>query len=247
MTRTALWSDIAATLRAEIAAGHYAPGDRIPTEAALATRFGVNRHTLRRALAGLAQDGIVYARRGAGVFVAARPTDYPLGRRVRFHQNLTAAGRVPGRRILSLTTRAADTAEAQALQLDPGAPVHVAEGLSLADGQPVALFRSVFPADRLPDLPQHLATEGSVTRALALAGVGDYVRAWTRLTATAATPAQGAHLHLSEGAPLLRSVGMNADLDGLAVEYGTTWFAGERVTLTISAEASPQQGKMSQD
>lgn len=247
MTRTALWSDIAATLRAEIAAGHYAPGDQIPTEASLAARFGVNRHTLRRALAALAAEGIVHARRGAGVFVTATPTDYPLGRRVRFHQNLMAAGRVPGRQILSLTTRAADRPEAQALRLQPGAPVHVVAGLSLADDLPVALFRSVFPAARLPDLPSHLAREGSVTRALALAGVADYVRSETRLTATAATAAQATHLRLAEGAPLLRSLAVNTDLDGLPVEYGTTWFAGERVTLTISGEDSASQAILSQD
>ena len=37
----------------------------------------------------------MHSRRGAGVFVTARPTDYPLGRRVRFHQNVLAAGQTP--------------------------------------------------------------------------------------------------------------------------------------------------------
>ena len=245
MTRAALWSDIAATLRDQIGRGHYAPGDRIPTEAALAARFDVNRHTVRRALADLAAAGIVQARRGAGVFVTARPTEYPLGRRVRFHQNLVAAGRVPGRHILSLIQRAADRTEGEALQIAPGGPVHVAEGLSLADGQPIALFQSVFPAVRLPDLAAHLAVERSVTRALLLSGVPDYVRTWTRLTATIATATQAAHLRLPEGAALLRSVSLNADMGGNAVEYGTTWFSGDRVTLTISGDDPPPAGSVS--
>ncbi|MFN3294181.1 MAG: GntR family transcriptional regulator, partial [Gemmobacter sp.] len=79
MPRAALWTAIAETLRGEIAQGLYPPGARLPTEAALSARFGVNRHTVRHALAALAQDGTVHARRGAGVFVTARPTDYPLG------------------------------------------------------------------------------------------------------------------------------------------------------------------------
>ena len=108
MTRKPIWSAIADTLTAEIGAGHYRPGDKLPTEAALSARFGVNRHTVRHALASLAEAGLVHSRRGAGVFVAQRPTDYPLGRRVRFHQNVLAAGQTPSRRITREETRPCD-------------------------------------------------------------------------------------------------------------------------------------------
>ena len=83
--RTPVWQAIAASLRAEISEGRRAPGDKLPTEAQLAARFGVNRHTVRHALAHLVEAGLVRTRRGSGAFVAARPTDYPIGRRVRFH------------------------------------------------------------------------------------------------------------------------------------------------------------------
>ena len=236
MSRTPIWSSIAATLTAEIAAGQYPPAARLPTEAALAARFGVNRHTVRRALAHLAEAGIVRSRRGSGVFVAAAPTDYPLGRRVRFHQNLRAAGRIPGRRVLALETRAADAEEAAALKIARGAMVHVCDGLSTADEVPIAVFRSVFPAARLPGIPDHLARLGSVTAALAACGVADYVRAWTRLSAEAASAVQAQHLRLAEGAPVLKSLSVNAALDGTPVEFGRTWFAGDRVTLSLSGD-----------
>ena len=45
----AQWRQIADTLRADIAGGTLGPGDQLPTEARLAARFGVNRHTVRRA------------------------------------------------------------------------------------------------------------------------------------------------------------------------------------------------------
>ena len=82
MAKLALWATIAATLRSEIAAGHYRPGDKLPTEAELSARFGVNRHTVRHALSALAEADLVHARRGAGVFVIARPTDRSEERRV---------------------------------------------------------------------------------------------------------------------------------------------------------------------
>jgi GntR family phosphonate transport system transcriptional regulator len=232
-----LWRAIAAELRTEIAAGCYAPGAKLPTEAALAARFGVNRHTVRQALADLVEGGLIRTRRGAGAFAAQRPADYPIGPKVRFHQNLRAAGRIPDRRILSVETRLAAPDEAAALGLPPGATVHACEGVSLADGAPLAVFRTVFPADALPDLPAALRDERSITRALARCGVADYTRVSTRLTAQAATPTQALHLNLKPGDPVLQSVGVNVDPAGRPVEFGTAWFAGDRVTLTLGPEA----------
>ena len=236
MTRSAIWKSIAETLAVEIAGGHYQPGDRLPTEAQFATRFGVNRHTVRHALAALAEAGTVHTRRGAGVFVAARPTDYALGRRVRFHQNVAASGRTPSRKINLLETRACNPREAEALDLAAGTAVHVIEGLSLADGQPLASFRSVFPAARFPDLLDHMAQTQSVTAALAACGLTDYTRASTRITAKRAPAVLALSLQQPEGAPILRSVAINVDAAGVPVEYGATWFAGDRVTLTVTPE-----------
>jgi GntR family phosphonate transport system transcriptional regulator len=232
--RTPIWKAIAAAQRTDIAEGVYAHGDKLPTEAALAARFGVNRHTVRHALAALADEGLVHARRGAGVFVAMTPTDYPIGRRVRFHQNLRAAGRTPTKRVLLLETRTAQVRECEALGLAPGARVHVYEGLSLAEGRPIALFRSVFPAERLPDLPAHLARDPSVTAALTACGVADYTRASTRVNAKLATATQALHLQIAEHAPVLRTIGLNVDPGGTFIEFGHTWFAGDKVTLTLA-------------
>lgn len=241
--RTPLWQAIARQVRDDIAAGRYRTGDRLPSEADFARRFGVNRHTVRRALGVLAADGSVYSRRGAGVYVAVSPADYPIGRRVRFTQAIAAAGRVPGREILTLETRGADAVEAEALLLfRPGDPVVICEGVSLSDGWPVAVFRSVFPQGRIPGIEAALRRDGSVTRALQACRVPDYVRQSTRLQAVAATAVQAGLLRLTEGAPLLRSVAVNVDLRGVPVEFGTTWFAGDRVTLTVAGEGRDAEG-----
>ena len=197
----------------------------------------MNRHTVRHALATLAEAGAVHARRGAGVFVTARPTDYRLGRRVRFHQNVLAAGQTPSRRITRVETRPADAEEARGLALRVGDAVHVVEGVSLADDQPLAAFRSIFPAARFADLPGVLRAVGSITEALRASGLADYTRAETRLTAQVADPVLALALQVKTGAAVLRSVAVNVDAGGVPVELGTTWFAGDRVTLTVAAEA----------
>ncbi|WP_102226411.1 phosphonate metabolism transcriptional regulator PhnF [Acidimangrovimonas sediminis] len=235
--RPPVWQSIAATLEEEIAAGHYGPGDKLPTEAALASRFGVNRHTVRHALAALAERGLTLSRRGAGVFVRHAPTEYPIGRRVRFHRAIAATGRLPGRQVLRLETRPADADEAARLEIAPGAPVVVTEGVSLADAVPIAHFLSIFPAERLPGMAEALAEISSVTEALGRAGVTDYTRRETRLSATRASATQARHLKLAEGDPVLSSEQVSIDPAGRPVEYGQTVFAGDRVTLILAPDA----------
>lgn len=231
--RTPVWTAIATALRADVAEGRYGPGDKLPTEAALAARFGVNRHTVRRAVASLIKENLLRSRRGAGTFVTQRPTDYPLGTRVRFHESLLAGGHQPEKTFHMIETRQATDAEAQALQIAVGAPICVCHGLSRSDGQAIAVFESHFPLMRLPGIDRALSETTSVTTAFERCGVTDYVRASTRLTATRADATQALHLELAEGDPLLRSIAINADTAGAPIEYSQTYFAGERVTLTL--------------
>ena len=231
--KTPIWRAIADALRSDLAEGRYRAGDKLPTEAALADRFGVNRHTVRHGISALVEEGLVRTRRGAGAFVAATPTDYPIGRRVRFHENLIAAGRRPEKRVLALDERSATEGEAMALQIATGDLVCAYHGLSLSDGQPIAVVESLFPLSRLPGITAALHQNSSVTDALKVAGVADYTRASTRLTAVRGTATHALHLQVSEGDPLLRTTSVNIDDGGRPIEYGRTWFAGDRVTLTL--------------
>ncbi len=233
MIRTPIWRSIADTLRQSLADGHYVEGSKLPTEASLSERFGVNRHTVRQAIAHLANDGLVRARRGSGVFVLARPLDYPLSERVRFHQNLLAAGRLPQKAALSVEVLAAGEDDARRLQVAVGEAVTMFHSVSLSNGTPVALAQSRFPEVRLPGLAEALRTTSGVTRALEKVGVTDYVRVSTRLSATIATASQSAQLQVREGAPLLLTQSLSKDAKGMPVEHGQTWFASERITLTL--------------
>ncbi|MEO1550538.1 MAG: phosphonate metabolism transcriptional regulator PhnF [Pseudomonadota bacterium] len=237
MGRTALWTEIAESLRRDLSEGRFRVGEKLPTEAELSIRFGVNRHTVRRALAALAQDGQVHPKRGAGVFVTTPPTNYPLGKRVRFSQNVEASGRTPGRTILQIETRFATEEETKALKLGMDEKVHLAEDITLADDVPIAVSLSAFPAKAMPRFPALLRELRSITKTLSAVGVDDYTRAQTTLTAVAATAIQSRRLRVSEGAPLLYSVAVNVDKDGTPIEYGRTWFAGDRVNMSVTADA----------
>lgn len=66
---------IAAVLQANIASGHYRPGDRLPSEADLCAHFQVSRPTLREALGRLSAIGLIVSRRGSGGGSFVAPPD----------------------------------------------------------------------------------------------------------------------------------------------------------------------------
>ncbi|WP_433607890.1 FadR/GntR family transcriptional regulator [Prescottella agglutinans] len=59
-------------MRARIASGDWAVGERIPIETELTELLGVGRNTLREAVKCLTSTGVLEIRRGAGTFVRAR-------------------------------------------------------------------------------------------------------------------------------------------------------------------------------
>ncbi|MEO3829096.1 winged helix-turn-helix domain-containing protein [Actinomadura sp. B10D3] len=80
MTRRTAWGTYARitdALRQRITDGTYAPGTRLPGEAALCAEFGVARNTVRRALSTLQANGLVTVRSGLGRFVQNEATAQP--------------------------------------------------------------------------------------------------------------------------------------------------------------------------
>jgi len=229
------WQEISETLHEAIASGRYPRGSRLPTEAELADSFAVNRHTVRRALKGLRDAGLVKARQGSGVFVTGQPRTYRLSKRTRFSQSLEGQGQELSMSILGIEQRRASAGERDRFDLADRRVlmVHAALGTRSLDGQPVALFRSLIPTTLAPALPEALHQTRSITRALAAAGIPDYTRRSTSLTAVAASATQARHLECRTGDPLLRSDAVNVTPDGRVVEVGTSWLRGDSIRLVI--------------
>ena len=67
-----VYQQIADHIRRAIAAGVYRAGEMIPSLRALALELHVNPNTVKRAFETLERDGVIYARKGLGMFVTAR-------------------------------------------------------------------------------------------------------------------------------------------------------------------------------
>ncbi|MBN2295604.1 MAG: GntR family transcriptional regulator [Pirellulales bacterium] len=65
-----IYLQIADGIREAVAAGIYSPGESLPSLRVLALDVQVNPNTVQRAYDELARDGLIYSRRGKGLFVA---------------------------------------------------------------------------------------------------------------------------------------------------------------------------------
>jgi GntR family transcriptional regulator, phosphonate transport system regulatory protein len=231
------WRQIAESLRREIEEARFADG-RLPTEPGLATRFGVNRHTIRRAIAMLVDDGLVRVEQGRGMFVASGHIDYLLGRRTRFSANLQRAGHEPGHRLINSTRKPADAATARDLGLEPAAAIIEIEALGHADGVPISYAFHRFPADRFAALPGAFVATMSITAALAACGVADYTRRTTRLLSRLPSESEARYLEQPLARPVLQAESINIDAQGVPIQRSLTIFCGDRVQLVVTADTS---------
>ncbi|MDE2516113.1 MAG: phosphonate metabolism transcriptional regulator PhnF [Rhodospirillales bacterium] len=228
----ALWRQIAQALRGAITAGRYPPGGRLPTEAALAQDFAVNRHTVRRALEDLSRAGLVRVEQGRGAFVAEDVLDYTVASRTRFSEWIRRHNKEPSGQVLRLVEVAAEAVVAGALGLRAGARVVMLERLGLADGRPVSLANHYFPA-RLRGLREALEASPTITAALSAVGVTDYRRQVTRVTARIPTAEEAALLAMPRNRPLLITENVNVDGAGAVVEFGIARYPTPRVQIVF--------------
>lgn len=233
-TGVALWRQIADRIREAISSGAYDETGMVPPETALALQFGVNRHTVRSALAALAQEGIVRAVQGRGTLIERKDRlNFPISRRTRFTDGIRDQARETRALLLGHAEEAADSEVARWLHMEQGTPMIRLEMVREADKRPVSRATSWFPAARFAGIGEAYRTAGSITKAFAALGLSDYVRATTEITAAHADSGDIADLGLAPGAILLITKAMNTDLEGVPVQYSISRFAADRVQFTI--------------
>ena len=227
------WRQIADALTADIAAGRYAPGQQMPTEAALAARFAVNRHTVRRALAALAESGLVRASQGRGTFGEEAPLADPIGPRTRFSEIVTGAGREAWGDLLASATVPAGPKQAAALAIETGAPILELLTIHRADDAPISTAQTWLPLPRFSGFAAAYAERGSITRAFAACGVHDYTRLSTRIRARPADAQEAERLDIAPGRVVMVVSSVNIDSAGVPIQANRTLFAADRVELVI--------------
>lgn len=229
----AIYSQIARLLKEEIAS-FMKSGECLPSENELAERFGVNRHTIRRAVEDLIAAGLLERRHGKGTFVLDGPADYILGSGTRFTETFETLGKTASSRILRKLLIPARGGVATRLQLTEHDQVVWIESLRLADDRPICIISHFLPQHIFPEL-QDEYHGGSLHEHLATR-YGLKLRRIESLVSGALPQGDDASLlGMPQNQPVLRVKSVNVDeRDGTPLEYALTRFRADRIQLRIN-------------
>ena len=233
MNSKLIYYQIYEALKKDVANKLYKTGDKLPSEDLLSKRFEVNRHTVRRAVQILKNEGILFSKRGYGVIVQDSKFKYKIGKRVRFSQNITNENYTPETKIIRSEIRKASNIEADNLKINSRDEILLIETTGKINNIPTILTKRTIPNKRFPSFLKIFQKELSVTHTLKLLGINDFVRSNTNIIAELADSIQANLLNCKINSPLLKTTYVNQDLNSIPIEYSQTWFVGERIQLTL--------------
>ncbi len=230
-----LWRCIADDYEQTILIGRYENGVKLPPESEIAARYGVNRHTVRRAIAELGARGLVRTERGSGTYVKTDKLDYRIGQRTRFSEIVAAAGHEAEGRLQGHKHEPASEEIAARLGLKAGTDVVRLEILRAADRVPISVATSWLSAQRYPDAAKVFRRLRSITRTLDHYGVTGYTRKWTRISAGFTDAVDAGRLRLSVHRPILVVESLDVAADGEPILTTRGRFAADRVALIVES------------
>ncbi|MFG2498574.1 GntR family transcriptional regulator [Streptomyces sp. NPDC048441] len=232
---------IANDLRDRITTARLKPGDRLPSEAQLATQYQVSTATLRSALAMLQGEGLVEKIHGKGNFVrhSLRRITYAGGGSTQAPQAAPDATL----RITVRTTKVRARGDLTALlQVSTGCPLTEFHCVSYEAKSPHSLARIYVPRDLAPAavLNEPCPYVGAEARFVALRPTSADVR--ETVSARLPTPEEASTLRISTVLAVLAITRVTADITGRVVEAALLVLPGDRADAVFTTHHVTDEG-----
>jgi DNA-binding GntR family transcriptional regulator len=231
-----LYNQIANRLRAEIALGQHPVGSWLATEAELCRRFGVSRHTVREALRGLDELGLVERRQGAGTRVVARTERSAYVHTLHTLSEIFQYTRDTRLEIAEVSVVALSEEEAASIPAAPGSRWLKITGVrrTTLGGEDVS-FSIVFVHLRFANALSDIRERTGPIYATIEERTGELVmEARQEITAGPMPPAAAAALDLRPKAAGIRVVRRYLDVSGGPMLTAINWHVAERFTYAIT-------------
>lgn len=226
-------------LKEQILSGGYRPGDLLPTQDALCRQFSISRITVRRALADLADEGLVRMRQGVGAFVGTVKTSH--GPDFSFIGDMRRAMKETTMQILLLEVQQCPTAIARSLGLpDQHEALHLVRTRSYRD-QPVTLLDGWIPLQFAKAITAK-ALEKTSLHELIAGSFRKLGRVAQEVNAALADPIVAHALNVEINSPTLKTNRLVHNVEGQPVHYLTFWTTPLRTRLVMEVAASDIDG-----
>lgn len=227
-----LYTQIRKSLRDDIINKVLVPGQKIPSEDELASKFGVSRMTVRQGISDLLDEGILYRRHGVGTFVAQPHFDRDHSRLTSFIESARDEGIDLVVQVLIADILPAKLKVAQSLALQEGDLVVRVKTLRYAIGIPITVHDTYVPYKQFPQLLQEDLEAHHLWDIFDSYGF-PVRRAVQRLEAREADEEIAHLLEIDEGFPILYKERIVYLDDGTPVEFTYCYNRGDRYSLTI--------------
>lgn len=228
-----LYQQLKEHILANIDAGFYTKGQRIPTEKELAENFRISRVTVRRALKELEKEGILTSSPRRGTFVSQPSFRRNISRNSSFTEICEATGLKAGAKTIKSLIENATPEDMQAFNISKNAKVIVLERIRYADKNPVAIEISRFP-ESFAFLIEEDLNNKSMIRVLAdKYDIHFTSKGTTTIKLVNATYEQAKYLALPTGYPLISISSLSYDVNGKPCHESLQLIVGDRFELYL--------------
>lgn len=152
--RSPLYIQLREVIRSKIEEEEYLPGTAIPSENQLMEMYGLNRQSVRSALAALEYEGLLKSVQGKGVFVAGAKTERDLETLGGYRTTMRERDHTPSTKVLIKAVRTAGPYYGRLLEVDPQEEVWFIRQVDCSEREAVALEEIYIPYRLLPGLDE---------------------------------------------------------------------------------------------
>ena len=150
-----LYKQIFLILRTKILSGQLQPGDQLPTESVLMEQYGVSRTTIRQALDGLVNNGLIYRQSGRGTFVSSTKIEQNIGPMLHLQNGGNRAHDQITKQFLSAEICLVSQGTAEQLEIDTSENLVIVSYLQMIKDECVAVETSHLVSRYCPGILQY--------------------------------------------------------------------------------------------
>jgi len=220
------------------------PGQRLPSEPALAHDLGVSRATLREAMRTFETQGIIRRRQGSGTYVNQPPQVLETGLEVL--ESIESIAERSGLSVemseLSVQYRKARQDECKNLELEPGKDVIQVSRVIYTESRAVAYLIDILPSHILDPEELKNGFNGSILDLLLQRGQPDLFVSRTEINAVPATSLVARALGIQRGDVLLCFIADLYSTAGQIVDHSTSYFLPGYFRFHVVRRVGPVEG-----
>jgi GntR family phosphonate transport system transcriptional regulator len=191
----------------EMLAKDYQPGEYLPSENELAAHFGVNRHTVRRAMDDLVASGLILRKQGKGALIVNTHIEYSLSQG-KFTATLDKLRKKSQSEVIKSDVVSCNAKVADYLGIEESQTVIIIETLRHVDDQPMSIITHFLNPEHVPDI-NDIYLGGSLHQCIEKNYGLTLVRSSALISAVMPTHDDAFYLKSALGQPLLKVKSFN--------------------------------------